>query len=410
LARSDRAAQPGGEGRAKFVLRLPWLRFLLGLTDENQRQLASLDNAAVAALLLDFYLDPQIGSQIDPFCGRMAFPPFFHRPDWVMDCPGAADRLLRVWQEGPEVTRDNALRLLSGCDDPWVDAVLRQALAAESPSCRAAAAEAIGWRRSPAQVPSVLDCWDQETDPHVRLALLRALTDLRDHRALPVFTAALQDPGEEIQIAAIWGLETLADPGSVQALEAVFLNDPSPAVGRAILSAWEQIGTPDAQVLLHQAAYEADPTLRGRAVQALGHLRVRDAAETVRQRLGDPDTYVRIAAVQALPLLLGREAVRTDLQKACQDPEPEVRIAALRKITGLGFVAAQWSQWPSILHDPEPSVRFEALRALQSYPGALPPEVLRSVRHIQEHDYLLPLRRLAGKVLKASERTSRNEP
>jgi HEAT repeat protein len=251
-----------------------------------------------------------------------------------------------------------------------------------------------------------LDRWYQETDAGVQQAILGALRDLRDRQAEAVFTVALGSRDEAVQIAAVQGLGALAQPGSVELLEKVFSHDPSPVLGDAILSAMQQIGTPEAQAFLTGLAYSEKPEIRARAVEALGHLGGRNAAATVQQGLGDPDTRVRVTALQHLPRLLDPEVVEMDLERACQDPEPEVRTTAIRKITAGGRVAALRSQWPALLSDPEPFVRFEALVALLHYPEALPEEIRAAVRSLQEYGDPSSLRLMAGRVLAAAERTS----
>jgi HEAT repeat protein len=374
----------------------------MGLSSEMERQVAVLDNATVGAVLLDFFLDPQVN------LGGIFILPGSHRPDWVADCPGAADRLLRAWSEGPEVTRAKVLRLLSGCNDPRVDAVLRQALADESPVLRAAAAEAMGWQRSPAQVPWLMACWNRETEGSVRRALLEALGEIGEPRSRSLFMAALEDADIEVRAAAVRGLGTFPNPATVGVLEEVFWNDPSPEVHSEVLTVLEKIGNRVAQSLLLQAAHDADPLVRARAIHALGKLRVRDAVETLRLRLQDPDSNVRTAAIHSLARILGRESL-PDLRKACEDEDFSVRCGALRQVERLGLTASMGLEWVQVLGDLEAIVRLEALRILRNFPGPLPPEVLQAVWDIQEHDDLPYLRRLAERVLDAPGRSSQSE-
>jgi HEAT repeat protein len=106
----------------------------------------------------------------------------------------------------PEVRAATALAL---CNHPHEDAVqaLTQALADGDPLTAGLAGNALVKIGSPS-VPSLLEVMD-EAPTGIRILALRALSEIRDHRAIPMMMKCLSDESAVLQYWAQQGLERL---------------------------------------------------------------------------------------------------------------------------------------------------------------------------------------------------------
>ncbi|MDD5761198.1 MAG: HEAT repeat domain-containing protein, partial [bacterium] len=185
-----------------------------------------------------------------------------------------------------------------------------------------------------------------------------ALANLNERRAVPDLVAALEERGERA-LPAAWALGIIGDPAAIPPL-AASLASPNHDLRKTAVRALVRMGSPvEGEVIRvwreNPAAAEraairvlgeirspravspllaAKPENRDAAVWALGRIRNKAAAASVREAMDDPRWQVRREAAQALGYL----GDRTDaalLRRALSDRETVVREWAARSLTAL---------------------------------------------------------------------------
>jgi HEAT repeat protein len=162
-------------------------------------------------------------------------------------------------------------------------------------------------------------------DPSVRHLAAVALRDIGDPAALDALLRALAGPDEEgVRWRAAEGLSRLGEP-AVAGLAAL-AGDSDPDVRWKAIVALGEIGDPRAGPALRDRLADPDRFVRGRAVSALARLGG-PCQPLVLDALADPDPRVRQGAAEVLGLL--GDPVATDwLLRALRDPAESVRRAA----------------------------------------------------------------------------------
>ena len=152
-----------------------------------------------------------------------------------------------------------------------------------------------------------------------------ALGDLGDPAALDALLAALAGPDEEgVRWRAAEGLARLGEP-AVAGLAAL-AEDSDPDVRWKAIVALGEIGDPRAAPALRDRLADPDRFVRGRAVSALARCGV-SCLPLVLDALADPDPRIRQGAAEVLGFL-GDPAAVDGLLRALQDPAESVRRAA----------------------------------------------------------------------------------
>jgi HEAT repeat protein len=118
----------------------------------------------------------------------------------------ADDLIPLLGDPSPEVRAAAALALCSHPHESAVEALV-QSLADEDSLTAGLAANALALIGSPA-VPDLLEVMDKSPTA-VRIAALRALSEIRDHRAIPVMMKCLGDDSAILQYWAKEGLDRL---------------------------------------------------------------------------------------------------------------------------------------------------------------------------------------------------------
>ncbi len=227
--------------------------------------------------------------------------------DTLVQCALSAD---------PEVAR-SAARSLEALVDTERAAVERALHKVEVETTQAAALASVlallGGQESHDRLRALLSA----DDPSTRRAALQALGRMGGARAAATVAVALADENSEVQVTAAQVLGRLRD---------------------------EQGGVPGIEELV-QAASSEQPQVRAAVARALGHTRLDRAVDPLTELLGDHDSGVAIAAVEALGQIPGarmgsrirvalvhpdREVVKAGLRALVDDPSaPDQLIAAL---------------------------------------------------------------------------------
>lgn len=121
-----------------------------------------------------------------------------------------------------------------------------------------------------------------------------------------------------------------------------------------------------ASALAQILAQDSDPTVRAKAVAALGKFGGTEAAMALSMALMDQDSSVRIQAARALGRVEGDRATPALGGVLTGDPDPQVRREAVRTLATLGTDQARWSLESAAL-DADQSVRRAVASALAKW-------------------------------------------
>ncbi|MDB4941285.1 MAG: lyase HEAT-like repeat protein [Labilithrix sp.] len=211
----------------------------------------------------------------------------------------------------------------------------------------------------------------RSTDTRTRRAALRIISYFGYPEGLDILIAAMSDEDEKIREAGIYGLPLVDDPRGTEALLAAAGHEVA-RTRAAITRALGQTGAHDPAhervvSTLRVRLSDEDPWTRYYACQALGRLRVSDAAPAIVALIGDPSGQVRVAAVEALAHLRSDVAAAA-LSEAARSPDADMRRAAL---VGLG-IAGRVESIPQLREaaaDEDASTRLVAIGALAELEG-----------------------------------------
>ena len=241
------------------------------------------------------------------------------------------------------------------------------ALRTESADLRARAAESLGYRGEARGVPPLLELLDRpEPSHHVRAAAYAALGQLADPRALPVLARCLHDETrEEIRGACVIALGGLGNPESLAMVVEAFRTDAHSLVRNRAVDAMGGFAHPEAIRRLSSLLASGDPSLRRRAIGALGRTGLNLAVPPLLARLHDTEAVAeRAAIVEALGRLREPSALDALLEalEGAQDPALRVRITI-----ALGAIRAPsaYEALVRMLQDPLPAVQLHAIRGLR---------------------------------------------
>jgi HEAT repeat protein len=177
-------------------------------------------------------------------------------------------------------------------------------------------------------------------DPEMRQYLALVLGRTKDREAVPLLTAALDDPDDKTRIYALWSLGTLGDPGARASLEAA-LGDADPGIRKTAAYALGELGDRAAVPRLEAALDDAVADVRWNAALSLARLGSRTGVpvlETMADRrlLAQVPGITReqqedaiVSAIQALAVVGGPEHRALLDRLAADDPSLKARQAAL---------------------------------------------------------------------------------
>ncbi len=182
-------------------------------------------------------------------------------------------------------------------------------------------------------------------------------------KGLPILEYALNDPDAMTREVAAQGLGYLGDPRAAVLLGKA-LSDPDTHVRRRAASALITTPSKSVQAQLTQTAlHDADQTVRGFAVEALGWIGDASMAHALVQAAKDPSAEVRRRAA----MQLGRTRDPATLQALVslfKDPDEDVRWASVQAVAGMRDRAAT-QYLVAALDDPVPQVSNAAEAGLQ---------------------------------------------
>lgn len=198
---------------------------------------------------------------------------------------------------------------------------------------RSACASLTATLADPDSVTVLLDRLKLEECSPVRLAILKALGQLQDARALPAVLAELQSRSEDSAAAAlaamakIAGSKPLAGTQRNQAIKALLERygragaDVSESMRESLLKAMGAVGDKEFLPLLREALKDSAATIRLAAVEGLKNFSPDDVNPDLNKMLSDGDRGVRQAAIIAVSRLGGLASLNLLLRQT--DPAVE---------------------------------------------------------------------------------------
>ncbi|MDP6068019.1 MAG: HEAT repeat domain-containing protein [Alphaproteobacteria bacterium] len=151
--------------------------------------------------------------------------------------------------------------------------ILLATLGAEEPGYRMRAARSLGVRQEPRAVaPMLARLADADERPLVKDAVMAALGQIGDHRAVPILTRVLKhDVRDELRAAAAAALAGMAAAQALPDLIAAYEGDRSLIVRAGVVEALGAFDDPSAiSLLTGLLAADANPSLRRKAIRSLG--------------------------------------------------------------------------------------------------------------------------------------------
>lgn len=283
---SIRAAALGSLGRLRGERAAPALREALADGDDE------VQSAATSLLAT---LDPERVTEV-VFESRV-------------DSPRVYAAMLRVFCDNPHPGQ--RVFILGCLRDP-------------EPDVRRWAVRALG-RQTPFQLGDVLRPLLRDPALPVRREVVRVLASQHDVRTRRLLLDHIEaDP--ETRIDAVRAFADRADATIVPYL--VELYDRSERELRlAVLDALTELRDPRAEPLLARLLSDPDPTMRRRATQLLGRFRTETATRHVLAATRDADREVRLVATK-LVVELGGEGAHAALERLCMDPDETIAAIA----------------------------------------------------------------------------------
>lgn len=198
-------------------------------------------------------------------------------------------------------------------------------------------------------------------DPATRRTAARDLRGLGQARGAPLAIASLDDPDDEVRLAAADAAIVLRAAGATDTV-AAWLNAPEARLRHKACEVARALPSPRAVAPLARTLGDPDPDVRGAAADALGHQASANAVPPLLGRLDDPTPLVRVRIVDALARLGDARAV-VPLVSKVQDSSPDVRQAVARALGDLGDRRAS-SALVLALRDQVTEVRRDAIASL----------------------------------------------
>lgn len=184
-------------------------------------------------------------------------------------------------------------------------------------------------------------------EPEMRQYLALVLGRTKDREAVPLLTAALDDPDDKTRIYALWSLGALGDPKARGSLEAA-LGDQDPGIRKTAAFALGELGDRTAVPRLEVALDDAVADVRWNAALSLARLGSRKGVpvlETMADRrllaqvpdiTREQQEEAMMSAVRALAVVGGPEHRALFDRLAEEDPSLRVRQAAIESRKALG--------------------------------------------------------------------------
>jgi len=256
---------------------------------------------------------------------------------------GARDVLIKAINDRDSQVQWTALSAIAR-DEPDKQTVglFAGLLGSPSETIRRMAAEALSNRNvaglnDSVVVPALVSAISDKS-PEVRRSVVNALANISGTKVINPLLAAAKGPDGSLRPAAIRGLVGIEDPKASAALVEL-LDSKDVKLRTEVVSAMRSTRFRSSSQRkgrlkpLEKALADPDPSVRRLALDALVQFQPKNLGETLVNCLKDADSEVRIAAVNAICSVHGRDDVVTAaLVKALGDSEPRLRTVAIQRL------------------------------------------------------------------------------
>lgn len=226
-------------------------------------------------------------------------------------------------------------------------------------------------------------------DAATRAAAARVIGRLRIEQGGDALVTAMNDPVDDVRLAAIWALGELRFDRAVQALTGFSTHYGRGALGLSALEALARIAHPSSVPLFREGLLDRNPVVRRLAAEGLGRAADRRSIDSLERLVtSDRDPHVRAAALFALEKL-GRHSAAAlaslladrrvfaaaryylveigepaTVASRLADPDPLVR-RGTADVAGVMGAAEAIAALRALREDSDPAVVEAAARALQ---------------------------------------------
>ena len=250
--------------------------------------------------------------------------------------PRAMPALVRAMGDADEAVVTEAVGALGRSGASAVPA-MTAALEGGGTVARRCVAKALGRQRGPLAVAALVAAV-ADPDAEVRRAAARSLGELREPRGLDALLAALRDKSGGVAQEAAVAVGKIGDPRAVEALVAAARGQTGQGPNLAVVEALGQLADPRALDFLLQRLDHPDPRLVTAAASALGSFKEPQAADALIVKLDHAHESVRVAAANSLARIgnpMAATALTIALERAARRGLPEEKdlASALRQLT-----------------------------------------------------------------------------
>jgi HEAT repeat protein len=264
--------------------------------------------------------------------------------------------------ERPEKRRASVARLAELGDRPAWELVLA-ALEDPEPEVADEAQLALGRATDPKLLAALAGAQGlRARDPWVRLRAAEALGRAPVELACEPFLQALDPSDAELSRTLLWSLERLHEEKrlggdrakAVAACERLLAGRGDGSVRAAALCTLEKLDHFAADRLLAGALADPDAALRCGAVGVYARATEQECLDVSKRMLADPETRVRVAAIENLERLESRAGALALVEQLQREPRSRLRweiLGWLRAQSGLehGFEPEAWRAWAAQL-------------------------------------------------------------
>lgn len=288
---------------------------------------------------------------------------------------------LKAFEDGG--ARDSAGEVLVRFGTASVPGLLKLLRTSQDEGLQLSAITVLGRIGDPQAVDAIMPFLD--LPPEKRRIVWTALGSIADPKTESVLVRALlspdEDPDARAQVAL--GLGQIATPTALRTLRKG-LEDPNLIVADACVAGLQRAGN-RAVPFLEDALKSQSPTLRRRAVQALGGIDAPQSVAFLTRALQDSDSRVCRASAIALGNIRSPTAISA-LVSALAHPDGGVVQNAVQSLVRIGTptIPALVAQ----LRSPNPTVAYFSAQALSQIPDA-EPALLKAAQDPQTQRYAL---------------------
>ena len=198
-----------------------------------------------------------------------------------------------------------------------------------SENIRAIAAFALGQIGDETSVSQIIETLEKEESIMVKIECIRALTILRDPKAIDILSKKLKDDNASVRAAAAIALGTLKANQAIKSL-LESLHDIDIEVRINAIDSLAELGNKETIKSLHNALNDPEPLVRRHAVGALGVLGNIESISKLIKMLDDNDTITKMMSAWSLGEI--GEAALDQLIELLEKSKGENRIFALEAI------------------------------------------------------------------------------